>query len=131
MVRGLSLVIIAGFLFVAGSALMYTGCAKQRVPATDAGQPLVDFRPGAQVGGEWTGDIIVAGQVVARGLTYVGEGDLQKGGVVRVAWVPPTMTVAPAGTGSSQWWYAGGVLLYILAVIVEEVGRRRMREARA
>lgn len=131
MVRGLSLVIIAGFLFVAGSALMYTGCAKQRVPATDSGQPVVDFRPAAQVGGAWTGDIIVADQVVARGLTYVGEGDLQKGEVVRVAWVPATTTVTPADTGSSQWWYAGGVVLYILAVLVEEVGRRRMRRAPA
>ena len=129
--RGLSLVIIAGFLFVAGSALMYTGCAKQRVPATDAGQPVVDFRPTAQQGGRWTGDIVVADQVVARGLTYAGEGDLQAGEVVRVAWVPATTTVVPAETGSSQWWYAGGIALYILAVMVEEVGRRRMRDARA
>ncbi len=129
---GLWLVVASAFVFVAASTLMWTGCQKQKVPVTESGQPVVQFRPAMHKGSTWTGEIIVADQVVARGLTYAGTGagDLVRGEVVDVAWVPGTMRVEAVQKGSAQWWYVGGVLLYIVAIAMEEVGRRRMADAR-
>ena len=131
--RGFTLILVASFIFVAASTLMWAGCQQQKVPVSASGQPVVQFAPRERTSGTWTGDVIVADQAVARGLVYEGEGaeSLVRGEVLDVAWVPGTMTVRAVETGSSRWWYVGGVLLYIVAVIVEEVGRRRMADARS
>lgn len=130
-VRGFGLVVASAFVFVAASALIFTGCQLQRVPVSAGGQPVVQFAPTRQVNGTWTGDIVIADQRVARGLTFTGDGadDLTGGAQVAVAWVPGTMTVTGVQKRSSAWWYAGGVLLYIVAILMEETGRRRMRTA--
>jgi hypothetical protein len=129
-IPGLTLFIIAGFLIAGGSVLAWAGCATQDVPVTDAGAPLVDFQPRRQVDGQWVGDIIIAEQVAARGLTYAGSAaDIEgTGDTVRVAWVPGTMTVeAAGGTRRGQWYFVLAVVLILAGAVLEEYARRRMR----
>ncbi|MBM3664856.1 MAG: hypothetical protein FJW92_03565 [Actinobacteria bacterium] len=129
-IPGITLVIIAGFLIAGGSVLAWAGCATQDVPVTDAGAPLVDFQPRAQVDGRWVGDIIIAEQVAARDLTYAGSAADIEGTdeILRVAWVPGTMTVeAAAGTPRGQWYFVLAVVLILAGAVLEEYARRRMR----
>jgi len=43
--------------------------------------------------------------------------------------MPAISTVTPTDIGSWQWWYAGGAVLTILAIALQEIGRRRFRDA--
>ncbi len=135
--------IIGGFLIAAGSVLGWAGCAQSGVPVTSAGAPIVDFQPRERVeqctgtGSArscrfvWTGDVIIAHQVAARGLIYRGDDIEGTDGTVRVAWVPATLTVARVGDERrGQWWFVAAAVLIVAGGVLEEGGRRRLRSAR-
>ena len=130
-------------MILAGSALVFVGCAQEEPLVTDRGQPIVEFQPRERVErctGEgadracrvvWTGDVVVAGRVAATGLTYEGDGIDDADSTVRVAWVPATRTVVPLDAGiDRQWWFVGAALLIMAGAGLEEWGRHRMRMQR-
>ncbi len=138
--NGLRQVILGGFLIAGGSVLGWAGCAQPDVPVTAEGAPIVDFRAlerterctgtgAARVCRvAWTGDVIIADQIAARGLSYLGDDIGEPGQTVRAAWVPATLTLTPIGdTGNGQWWFVGAAVLILAGAVLEEQGRRKMR----
>ncbi len=127
-------------MVLAGSALVFVGCAQEQPRVNDAGYPGFDFQPrerSERCTGQgdartcrvvWIGDSVIGDQVAARDLVYEGDDGVGAGSTVRVAWVPATRRVIPVEGGiNRQWWFVAAAVLIVAGAGIEEWGRHRMR----